>query len=80
MFPDWRIAMNSLSRRVVALWQKLSVREKERFLRHLRSHWDCHRHRIPPEVHSALERCSAATVRVIAGKIAGIEKDGEGLR
>src|SRR3546814_5960320 len=38
-----------------SLWQGLPVAEKRRFLRHLRSWWDVHRHRMAPEVAAVVQ-------------------------
>ena len=45
---DWRPIFDSLRPYTQALWKTLSVVEKKRFLRHLFSYWNRHRHRMPP--------------------------------
>jgi uncharacterized NAD(P)/FAD-binding protein YdhS len=44
---DWREFFALARPRLPALWQRLGERERARFLRHLRSYWDVHRHRVP---------------------------------
>jgi len=52
---DWRDALTALRSLAPALWQRLPLRERQRFLRHLRTYWDVHRHRLPPQTQRALD-------------------------
>ena len=45
---DWREFFALLRPRLPALWRQLDEPERARFLRHLRTYWDVHRHRVPP--------------------------------
>lgn len=47
---DWRAVIDSLRPVTQEIWQSLPLLEKRRFLRHLRSYWDVHRHRVAPEI------------------------------
>jgi uncharacterized NAD(P)/FAD-binding protein YdhS len=47
---DWRDVIDALRPHTQALWQKLSLAEKRRFLRHLRPYWEVHRHRLAPAI------------------------------
>jgi len=47
---DWRAVIDSLRPVTNDIWRSLPVKEKRRFLRHLRSYWDVHRHRAAPEI------------------------------
>ncbi|HEY9661774.1 MAG TPA: hypothetical protein V6C65_25240 [Allocoleopsis sp.] len=38
------------------LWQRLSLKEQQRFLRHVKPYWEVHRHRIAPEISDLLDR------------------------
>jgi uncharacterized NAD(P)/FAD-binding protein YdhS len=75
---DWREAINFVRHLAPTLWQRLPARDRGRFLRHLRSHWDIHRHRLPPEV---LQRVDALRARgrmqVHAGNLLRCEAQGE---
>jgi uncharacterized NAD(P)/FAD-binding protein YdhS len=51
---DWRDVIASLRPSTPALWQRLSVAERARFLRHLRPYWEVHRHRAAPGPAAAL--------------------------
>lgn len=71
---DWRDAMASLRASTPALWQRLDVRDRRRFLRHLQPFWDSHRHRLAAALHQrvqALRGDGRLTVR--AGRLAGVE-------
>jgi uncharacterized NAD(P)/FAD-binding protein YdhS len=47
---DWRAVIDSLRSVTQELWQSLPHDERKRFLRHMRSYWEVHRHRIAPEI------------------------------
>jgi uncharacterized NAD(P)/FAD-binding protein YdhS len=47
---DWRAVMQALRPVTQDIWKSLPVGERRRFLRHVRSYWEVHRHRIAPEI------------------------------
>lgn len=47
---DWRAVLDTLWSHVRTIWVSLPLREKQRFVRHLRPYWDSHRHRVAPEI------------------------------
>ena len=47
---DWREAITFVRNMAPTIWQRLPERDRVRFLRHVRAHWDIHRHRLPPEL------------------------------
>jgi len=52
------------------LWQNLSLREKKRFNRHLRTRWNVTRHRIAQSIHQKLSEAMAAKqVEIIKGRM-----------
>lgn len=53
---DWRTVVDALRPATVPLWHRLTVGERRRFLRHLRSHWEVHRHRMAPSIGDTVER------------------------
>jgi uncharacterized NAD(P)/FAD-binding protein YdhS len=63
------------------IWRALSRAEKERFIRHLGSRWDVHRHRIAPEIDQILNDARregqltviAGRIRALAGCSTGVE-------
>ena len=44
----WRAVIDGLRPATASLWRGLPEAERNRFLRHLRPHWDSHRHRSAP--------------------------------
>ncbi len=53
---DWRPVLDSLRAATPGLWSALDLPNKRRFIRHVRSYWEIHRHRVPIDV---LERIVA---------------------
>jgi uncharacterized NAD(P)/FAD-binding protein YdhS len=52
------------------IWRSMESDERRRFVRHLASHWDSHRHRVAPEVDDVIQaRLREGRLRVIAGRI-----------
>ena len=45
----WRDAIDGIRPFVRAIWQRLPLIERKRFMRHAAPFWDVHRHRIPPQ-------------------------------
>jgi uncharacterized NAD(P)/FAD-binding protein YdhS len=56
---DWRPVIDSIRPFNQAIWQNLGYVEQKRFLRHLRSFWDIHRHRCAPQILAVKERLEA---------------------
>jgi uncharacterized NAD(P)/FAD-binding protein YdhS len=52
---DWREAITFVRSLVPRLWSRLPVRERKRFLRHVRVYWDIHRHRLPVSTRDAID-------------------------
>lgn len=46
----WQWHMDTARHQAQSLWQGLKISERLRFLRHARSYWDTHRHRLAPEI------------------------------
>ncbi len=46
---DWRHILDALRPITPTLWMRLPPPEQKKFLRHLLSIWNCHRHRVAPE-------------------------------
>jgi uncharacterized NAD(P)/FAD-binding protein YdhS len=76
---QWRIDANR--HHAQALWSGLSIAEKRRFLRHVRTYWDVHRHRIADFVRTQLDAEIAAGGLVLhAGRVGAIEPSTTALR
>ena len=68
---DWRSAIDALRPHTQPLWRSMSFAQKRRFLRHARTYWDVHRHRMAPEVEAQIGALRAAgRLEIIAGRIA----------
>jgi len=76
---NWRDVMASLRPWTPHLWQRLSVRDRRQFLRHLQPFWDTHRHRVAPAVHERLQALLASgALRVHAGRLRAVERRADG--
>jgi len=77
---DWRDAIASLRAITPALWQGLDLRDRRRFLRHLQSFWDSHRHRFAPELHARVQALRVdGRLTLQAGRLARIERLADGM-
>ncbi len=77
---DWRDIVGGLRGATPTLWQALSTRERQRFLRHLRTFWETHRHRCAPALGRLLasER-AAGSLQTLAGRIVGFDQQADGV-
>jgi uncharacterized NAD(P)/FAD-binding protein YdhS len=75
---DWREAITFVRHMAPTIWQRLTPRDRVRFLRHVRAYWDVHRHRLPPEILSRIDALRARKrLHVHAGRIEGMRAEGE---
>lgn len=78
---DWREAVTHVRRQAPRLWSSLSDGERGRFLRHARTYWDIHRHRVPAPVLARLDALRAAgQLSVHAGHLLSLAPRGGGVR
>jgi len=78
---DWRETIALVRNLAPTLWQRLAPPERQRFLRHLRPHWDVHRHRLPEQSWSSLNAMRrSGALRVQAGRILDLEAAGRQVR
>lgn len=78
---DWRDIVGSLRAGTSLLWQRLSLPERQRFLRHLRPFWDVHRHRCAPQLGEALQHeIQGGGLLVHKGRVLGFDETTEGVR
>ena len=78
---DWREAVNFVRHMAPTLWQRMSAPDRQRFLRHLRSYWDIHRHRPAPQVLRRIRDAEAAgRLQVHAGRIHELSLGVTGIR
>ena len=53
---DWRPVIDGLRPVTQRIWQSLPLDERKRFLRHVRSYWEIHRHRIASEIDDTISK------------------------
>jgi uncharacterized NAD(P)/FAD-binding protein YdhS len=77
---DWRAVIDALRSQTQIIWQTLPLKEKRRFLRHVRPYWDIHRHRVAPEIGQVIaELIDSEQVVVYAGRIQAFYEDADGV-
>jgi uncharacterized NAD(P)/FAD-binding protein YdhS len=78
---DWRAVIDSFRPFTQTIWRGLPLPEQKRFLRHLRTHWDVHRHRVAGRIADQLERqLRSGDIRTHAGRITEYREDDSGVR
>ncbi|STR52462.1 FAD-dependent oxidoreductase [Klebsiella oxytoca] len=76
----WQVVMDAVRNQGQRIWQGLTVADRQRFLRHLRSYWDVHRYRIAPQVAGVIEqRQRDGSLRVLAARLTALEGDAQRL-
>ncbi len=75
---DWRPVIDSLRPATQRIWKGLDAAERKRFLRHVRTFWEVHRHRVAPEVGRLLDELRQNGRLVLqAGRVTGcVDRDG----
>ncbi|SIQ42218.1 Uncharacterized NAD(P)/FAD-binding protein YdhS [Rhizobium sp. RU35A] len=76
---DWRDVIDGLRPHTQALWRHLPAASRARFLRHVSSLWDTHRHRMPPESETRIRALLAnGQLSILRGAFQGAAReDGE---
>jgi uncharacterized NAD(P)/FAD-binding protein YdhS len=76
----WRAVIDALRPVTQEIWMSLPYSERRRFLRHVRTYWDTHRHRVAPEINGVLKRLQAeGRLHLYAGRIANYAEQLEGI-
>jgi uncharacterized NAD(P)/FAD-binding protein YdhS len=76
----WQAVIDSLRGITPQLWTHLPLSEQRRFLRHLKSYWEIHRHRLAPELHVQIEALRRANeLRILAGNLVAVEPHADGF-
>jgi uncharacterized NAD(P)/FAD-binding protein YdhS len=77
----WQAVLDAFRQHYGAIWERSNAEERGRFLRHLRSLWLVHRHRLAPDVSDLLSRLQAdGILSVIAGRLVQAEPTTAGYR
>ena len=78
---DWRDAITLIRELAPTIWQRMPARERQRFLRHMRSYWDVLRHRLPENTWITLaDMRQAGRLHVHAGRLQLLEPAGKQIR
>jgi len=77
---DWRTVIDALRPITPALWQRLGLAERQRFLRHVRPFWEVHRHRTAPAPGQAIQKLlQTGSLAVRAGRLRDLRSDASGV-
>jgi uncharacterized NAD(P)/FAD-binding protein YdhS len=75
----WRTAIDSMRPNLPAIWEALSPADRVRFLRHVRPHWEVHRHRMAPEVATQMNSAiGAGAISPEKGRLVRISNSSKG--
>jgi uncharacterized NAD(P)/FAD-binding protein YdhS len=78
---DWRTVVDSLRPHTPALWALLPEAERSRFLRHARWAWERVRHRMPPQVMTAMKSLeSSDRLHRRRGRLQSVDVAGDSLK
>jgi uncharacterized NAD(P)/FAD-binding protein YdhS len=76
----WRAVVDSLRPFTQEIWCSLSLKERRRFLRHVRPYWDVHRHRVAPVIgHRLASEIRDGEIQIHAGRITAYDEDAAGV-
>ena len=74
---DWRDVINALRPHTAAIWQRLSVTERRKFLTRIVPFWDIHRHRLAPAAFLRLQQMmKSGQVESVSGYLQSFEQHG----
>jgi len=77
---EWQQVTDALRPVIPWLWDRLSVKERARFLRHVRPFWEIHRHCMAPAVADVIDSLRRdKTLEVAAGALVAATADSEGI-
>lgn len=77
---NWRAVIDSLRPHTATLWRSWSLAQRASFLRHARSLWDIHRHRIAPEIYRQIRHLLGTdNLSIYAGKVASLYSSPQGF-
>jgi uncharacterized NAD(P)/FAD-binding protein YdhS len=72
--------IDSLRPKTQELWQNLSFKDKQKFMRHLSSLWGVFRHRLAPQIASRIQEArEAGRLEIIAGRLRSVTLSDKGL-
>lgn len=72
----WQLVLDDIRSHGQHIWQRWSLEEQRRFLRHLRPWWDVHRYRIAPQVSEVLTQLQqSGHLKVLAARLQQVSVD-----
>ncbi len=77
-FGDWRPVIDYMRFNAPKFWRGLSLKERERFYRHVRHVWDVHRYQVPPQSDDLVQQL-VAEGRLVKEKGRVVAVSAEGL-
>jgi uncharacterized NAD(P)/FAD-binding protein YdhS len=78
---NWRKVIDSLRPATNELWCSLTLKDRQRFYRHVKTYWDAHRHRMAPQVAAAIDDARrSGSLHVHAGRIQRITEGPDALK
>ncbi|KQT48899.1 hypothetical protein ASG43_08645 [Aureimonas sp. Leaf454] len=78
---DWRDVVDGVRPHTATLWRSLTPAARSRFLRHARTWWEVHRHRLPPESETRiLAAIATGRLDLVAGRFVDLERHGDAIR
>ncbi len=73
---DWRSVINAVRTHIPAMWSRISIPDKQRFMRHLAPYWNIHRHRVTSKVADTLRTLMAQEqLTVLGGYILSVDSE-----
>jgi uncharacterized NAD(P)/FAD-binding protein YdhS len=77
---SWQRVLDAIRPRIPEIWQSWSNDERRQFLRHLRTIWDTHRHRLAPRVAQVVDALrERGQLFLLAGRIRNLRRAGSGI-
>ncbi|HEX4533562.1 MAG TPA: FAD/NAD(P)-binding protein [Rhizomicrobium sp.] len=77
----WQPRFDALRAATQSIWQSWPDAQKRRFLRHAKTYWNIHRHRIPPETAQRMAKALAdGRLELKSGRLRKLEPGAHGLR
>ncbi len=74
---DWRAIMQQMRCNLQDIWVQMDERNKKRFMRHVLSYWNIHRHRVHEKLSALLTRLQQeGQLEVMSGRLAGVSEQG----
>ncbi|MDR6432246.1 FAD/NAD(P)-binding protein [Brucella pseudogrignonensis] len=75
---SWRSVIDGLRPHTRNIWNRLPIRQRQSFLRHLRPWWDVHRHRMAPAIAKRIEAAQqSGQLTITAAHLLSVKNKGE---